>query len=297
MDATSEKRMTTLDALARAAMRIFRPLARILLRHNVSYKTCAEWLRWCYADVAWTEFPPPGRKQSKSRVAVLTGLTRIDVHQLLAMPAPNEVEQHEQHHRAALVLSGWANDPAFRDADGKPLSALPFEAAPGEPSFSELVNHHSGGTPARAVLDELERNGAVRVRPDRTIDLVRSRYITQANDTDINYSQIFGMSCGELIETISHNWQPDQPDKRLQLLVYNRDIHPKLVVEARERIENAARNLAEHVDALLYEYETRSGELDREAQSDPARQCVGLGLYYFQSPLNPEPKHLEGDPA
>jgi len=297
MDATSEKRMTTLDALARAAMRVFRPLVRILLRHNVSYKTCAEWLRWCYADVAWNEFPAPGRKQSKSRVAVLTGLTRIDVHQLLATPAPNEVEQQEQHHRAALVLSGWANNPEFRGDDGAPLPQLPFEAGAGEPSFSELVNQHSGGTPARAVLDELERIGAVRVRPDRTIELVRSRYVTQANDNDINYSQIFGMACGELIETICHNWHPDQDDKRLQLLVYNRDIHPRLAGEARERIENAARELAEHVDALLYEYETRSSELHPNDESEPDRQCVGVGLYYFEPAPNPENTHLEGDSA
>jgi hypothetical protein len=270
--------MTTLDALARAAIRIFRPLVRILLRHNVSYKTCAEWLRWCYADVAWNEFPLEGRKQSKSRVAVLTGLTRIDVNQLLSTPAPDEVAQQEQYHRAALVLSGWANDTEYRH-DGAPLSRLPFESQQGL-SFSSLVQRYSGGAPARAVLDELERNGAVRVLDDRTIELVRTRYVTQAADTDINYSQIFGMSCGELIETICHNWSPDQSDKRLQLLVYNREILPELVPEARQRIEDAARALAEDVDQWLYALEQRSRVLD--PNSDQVPTTVGLGLYYFQ---------------
>jgi len=282
MDTGTHTRMTTLDALARAAVRIFRPLVRILLRHNVSYKTCAEWLRWCYADVAWNEFPLEGRKQSKSRVAVLTGLTRIDVNQLLSMPAPDEIAQQEHYHRAALVLSGWANDAEYR-RDGTPIPRLPFEADAGL-SFSSLVQRYSGGAPARAVLDELERNGAVRVLTDRTIELVRTRYVTQAADTDINYSQIFGMACGELIETICHNWTPNQADKRLQLLVYNREIHPQLVPEARQRIEDASRTLAEQVDQWLYELEQRSRALD--PNSDETTMTVGLGLYYFQTPPN-----------
>ncbi len=274
---------TALDALAHAAVRIFRPLVRILLHHNVSYKTCAEWLRWCYADVAYREFRLPGRKQSKSRVAVLTGLTRTDVNQLIARPAPDQVHQEEQYHRAGLVLSGWANDPQFRQ-DDRPIARLPFEAERGTPSFSLLVNQHSGGAPARAVLDELERNGAVRVLEDRSIELVRTRYIPRAETSDIDYSKIFGLSCGELIETISHNWQHAQDDKRLQLVVYNRDIHPELAEQARTRIESAARELAEQVDHWLYEFEQASKELPETPETtESSNTRLGLGLYYFQS--------------
>src|SRR6056297_935178 len=175
MDAQSGS-TTTLDALARAAVRIFRPLVRIMLRHNVSYKTCAEWLRWCYADVAYNEFALPGRKQSKSRVAVLTGLTRIDVNQLLSQPAPDRIHQQEQYHRGTLVLTGWANDPEFQE-NNKPMPTLPFEADHDLPSFSRLVARHSGGAPARAVLDELERNGSVEVLDDRSVRLLRKHYI------------------------------------------------------------------------------------------------------------------------
>lgn len=284
MDTLSGNPPTTLDALARAAVRIFRPMVRILLRHNVSYKTCADWLRWCYADVAHAEFTLPGRKQSKSRIAVLTGLTRVDVNQLLATPAPDQVPQQEQYHRAGLVLSGWANDPVFRDGD-KPRRILPFESSDtDEPSFSQLVGRHSGGAPARAVLDELERSGAVRVLPDRMIELVRSRYITPGDGTDINYSDVFGLACGELINTIDYNWNPDaddaRSDKRLQLVVYNRSIDPTLVEAAREAVESAAREVAERVDELLYHFEQKSRELE---PSGPEPIRVGLGLYYFQS--------------
>lgn len=278
--ADQQRTETTLDALARAAVRIFRPLVRILLRHDVSYKTCAEWLRWCYADIAYHDFALPDRKQSKSRVAVLTGLTRVDVNQLLAQQSPDSVSQHEQYHRAALVLTGWANDPEFSD-DGKPAKRLPFEADDDAPSFCKLVSRHSGGAPARAVLDELERNGAVRVLADRTIELVRTRYIGRPAKTDINYADIFGMSCGDLIETIGYNWAPENDDKRLQLLVYNRSIHPDLVGPAKKRIESAARELAEQVDHWLYEFEKKSEKLSQSDESSKTR--LGLGLYYLKS--------------
>ena len=274
----------TLDALARAAVRIFRPLVRIMLRNNVSYKTCAEWLRWCYADVAYNDFALPGRKQSKSRVAVLTGLTRVDVNQILAQQPPDSVPQQEQYHRAGLVLTGWANDPEF-SAEGKPMKRLPFEADDDAPSFSKLVSRHSGGAPARAVLDELERNGAVRVLTDRTIELIRTWYIGRPAKTDINYAEIFGMSCGDLIETIGYNWAPENDHKRLQLLVYNRSIHPELVGPAKEKLESAARELAEQVDHRLCEFEKESEKLPQHDASRKTR--LGLGLYYFESEDSP----------
>ena len=281
MDATTT--ITKLDSLARAAVRIFRPLVRILVRHNVSYKTCADWLRWCYADVAYRDFRLPGRKPTKSRVAVLTGLTRVDVNQLLAQPAPDEVPQQEQYHRAALVLTGWANDAEFR-ADGAPLPALPFDADDDRPSFSRLVARHSGGAPARAVLDELQRNGAVRVLDDRTIELVRTRYIARADDADLQTAEIFGMATSDLITTIAHNWQQDDRDRYLQLVVYNRDIHPDLADEARAKIENAARALAEQVDEWLYHFEEASRERGLDEDRDPVR--LGLGLYTVKDSEN-----------
>ncbi|MDT8449096.1 MAG: DUF6502 family protein [Wenzhouxiangellaceae bacterium] len=274
------KNPTTLDALARAAVRIFRPLVRILLRHHVSYKTCAEWLRWCYADVAHHEFALPDRKQSKSRVAVLTGLTRTDVNRVLAMPAPDASRQEELYHRAAQVLNGWNTDPDFQH-QGRPVRTLPFEAEDGAISFSLLVTRHSGGAPARAVLDELEGNGTVRVLPDRSIELLRRNYITFADANDIEHSEVLGMACGKLAETVDHNWRSDRRDKRLQLLVYNASIHPELADQARAHVEDAARDLALQVDEWLEKFEKQSAELDR-SRSGKERVCLGLGLYYFE---------------
>ena len=125
-------------------MCVFVPLVRMLLRHGVSYQTCAGWLRWCYVNVASEEFTIPGRRQSKSRVAVVTGLTRFDVDRVQGQSAPDETPEKEQYHRAARVLAAWAREPAYQDEQGQPR-VLPFEGR--HPAFSGLVKRFSGGTP------------------------------------------------------------------------------------------------------------------------------------------------------
>jgi hypothetical protein len=62
-----------LQALSAALIRMVRPLVRILLRNGVSYGTFSDLTKWMFVDVAKQEFGIKGRKQSTSRVAVITG--------------------------------------------------------------------------------------------------------------------------------------------------------------------------------------------------------------------------------
>ena len=87
------------------------------------------------------------------------------------------------------------------------------------------------------------------------------------------------MSCGTLIETICYNWTPELDEQRLQLLVYNRSIHPDLVGPAKEKVEAARAN-----------WPSRSTTGSTNSKHNPrifrnrrrAAQQLGLGLYYFQ---------------
>jgi hypothetical protein len=64
-------------------MQLMRPLVRLLLRRGVSFKAFSDLVRWLYVDVAKEEFGISGRKQSVSRVSVVTGLTRKEVSHLV----------------------------------------------------------------------------------------------------------------------------------------------------------------------------------------------------------------------
>src|SRR5690606_39487572 len=122
------------------------------------------------------EFAIPGKKPSISRASILTGLTRKDVQARVASPPDFSGEVSEQHYnRAARVLSAWTRHPDYRNESGEPRAL----AIDGPDGFAELVRRHSGDMPARAVLDELLRVGAVRQREDGLYEPVARSYVPQ----------------------------------------------------------------------------------------------------------------------
>src|SRR5690349_21969094 len=82
-------------ALAAAVERVLRPLFRILLRNHMSFKAFLDIAKHTYVEIAASEFGIPGKKQSVSRVALLSGLTRKEVQRLIETPAAND--RSEEH--------------------------------------------------------------------------------------------------------------------------------------------------------------------------------------------------------
>jgi hypothetical protein len=139
-------------AIAAAITNLLRPMVMFLLRNGVPYQTFADIAKRVYVDLATEKFDIPGRKQSKSRVAILTGLSRREVLRVKRLPAQDDLGALDRINRAARVIAGWVRDRRFSDESGQPTD-LPFEG--GNVSFLQLVKLYSGDAPARAVLDEL----------------------------------------------------------------------------------------------------------------------------------------------
>ena len=96
---------SSVQALSAAVLRILRPLVRILLRSGVSYNSFADLAKWVYVDVATQEFGIEGRKQSTSRVSVLTGLSRKEVSRVRRLRRPDDRATAERYNRAARVIT------------------------------------------------------------------------------------------------------------------------------------------------------------------------------------------------
>ena len=164
---------------------VLRPIVRILLRYGLSYPEFNQVARKLYVDVAMKEPEFRGlrrKRQYKSRVACLTGLSRKEVLRLVDAARPSEDETLRSSNRAARVLEGWITDPRYRGPNDTPLP-LPFRAADGARSFCELVHEYSGDIPPRAVLDELMRVGSCRSINDE-IRVVDPQYVAQVLDID-----------------------------------------------------------------------------------------------------------------
>ncbi|MBW1865387.1 MAG: hypothetical protein JRI64_07135 [Deltaproteobacteria bacterium] len=264
-----------LKSLSAAILRLLRPLVRILLRNGVSYGTFNDLARWMYVDVAMKEFSIDGRKQSTSRVSVLTGLSRKEVKRMQEISRPEDTEHDERYNRAARVIAAWRREREFLDADDKP-SALPI-SGPGS-TFSEIVRRFSGDVPVRAILDELLRVGAVKRLDNGKISLRKKAYIPEGSEADKLH--ILGTDVGHLISTIDYNLQPSAMKARFQRKVAYDNLPDEALPAFRKLSTKQAQKLLEKMDEWL------AGN-DRDVSPSikgTGRNIAGLGIYYFEEP-------------
>ena len=258
-----------------AMARILRPLIHILIRNGISYGTFADLAKWLFVDVARREFAIEGRKQTISRVSVITGLNRKEVKRVSELPVPDDQASSERYNRAARVIAGWRRDKAFRSTKGGPAD-LPV-TGPGA-TFQILVKKYSGDMPFRAILDELIRVGAaVRTNEDR-VHLLARAYLP-AGDENMKI-HILGTDVAHLIASIQHNLAPDDRGPFYQRKVMYDNLPQDVLPDFRKLSTASAQKLLEKLDTWL-------SDRDRDSGSDVSgngRNIAGLGIYYFEEP-------------
>jgi len=260
------------QVLSSAVARLLRPLVRVLLSNGFSFKSFVELARRTYVDVAMSELAIPGKKQTASRVSILTGLTRKEVQRILKKDATLETSTGERYNRAARVVTGWVRDSTFTDTGGEP-AVLPVEDA--TKGFNTLVRRYSGDMPARAVLDELLRVGAVERASDGRIRLLARAYVPRASQLD--KLGILGTDGADLIHTIDHNLEEGSSDPYFQRKVMYDNVPAEVIEEFRALSAKQAQQLLEQLDGWL-------AKRDRDASptaKGTGRVRAGIGVYYF----------------
>jgi hypothetical protein len=265
------------NVLAAAVIRLLAPLVRVLLRNGMSFNAFSDLARRVFVDVGMREFGIPGRKQTVSRVSILTGLSRKEVQRILGegSEAPPS-ETSERYNRAARVIAGWVRDKDFADSAGDPIA---LEAEGSSASFGLLVKRYSGDVPARAVMDELLRVGAVEEQSDGRIRLLSRVYIPSTSDVD--KLDILGTDVADLIATIDHNLRRGTSDPRFQRKVMYDNVPQESVAAFRALSAGKAQALLEAMDKWLSQHD-RDVNPDQEGSG---RVRVGLGIYYFEENL------------
>lgn len=262
------------SALSRALFRLLKPLVKLLLRHGVPYAAFAELAKRAYVDVARHEFALPGRKQTDSRIATITGLTRKDVARLKAMPAvSSDPALLERYHRAGRVVYGWVHDAAFASPAGG-AAALSFDGE--APSFAALAKSYSGDMPPRAILDELLRVGVVELREDGKVHLTTRAYIPHASETE--KLRILGQDAAGLLSTIDRNIHEGSLPRFFQRKVYYDNLPAEALPILQALLNDRGQALLEFIDQWMAAH-------DRDVNphvTGTGRKAAGVGLYYFE---------------
>jgi Family of unknown function (DUF6502) len=257
-----------------AVLRLLRPLVRLLLHHSVPYETFADLARWVYVDVADKEFTLEGKKQTASRVSVITGLNRKEVARLQEMTVEDNTGAIASFNRAEKVVTAWLHE--YPKAKGPTRAApLPLE---GEHSFATLVKRYSGDMPVRAVLDELLRVGVVKKLENGNIELVSTGAVVPDAENRTALLTLFGEDTTDFITTIAHNVTATSEDRLYQRKAWSDNVPVELLP--------AIKTLARDKGQLIVDELTRTfSDYDRDISPSikgTGRARVVFGVYYCE---------------
>jgi Family of unknown function (DUF6502) len=271
------RRDNTLDnELKQAAFSSFsilmRPVVRILLRCGVTWKELAELVKLLYVDVATEDYGKHGRPANASRVAILTGLSRRDVKRVrdaLEAGGAAPAESLAQINHASRVLSGWFQDPDFRDAQGRPK----LLARAGERGFAGLAKRYAPDIPSTAMLKELKAAGAVTTSAGGRLRAKMRYYAPAAPD------ETAVLRAGSVLEDVGNTVADNLFGGELQSRFEGRatNVHvPRAARRAfREFIEARGMAFLEEVDRWLSEHEIKPSQ-------DGKTTRLGIGVYLIQ---------------
>ncbi len=161
------------EYLLQALRTMLKPLVKLFISQGVTHAEFAEAAKEVYVEIALRDFETDERI-NKSRVAILTGLTRKEVKNVIDR-ALESGQQEKMFSRPERVLAGWYSDPNYTGPYGIPLE-LPYETSEGDQqSFVGLVKTYSGDMAPRQMLNELLRSGSV-VEIDKRYKAVSRTY-------------------------------------------------------------------------------------------------------------------------
>ena len=259
------------QVLIDALTQLLRPLVRITLRQGLSAEAFEEVVRRVYVDVAEKDFALAGKKQTTSRIGVLTGLNRKEVARLKKMPLSSDGEvQPSSQNRVERVVSAWLSDTRFQDEKGDPRP-LAFQ---GDDSFSDLVRLYSGDMPARAVADELIRIGVLAESDDRKLRLLSRGYVPDPESQEL--VRILGTHAEDWFNTFDHNMTHGRDEARYQRQVIYTDVPVRHATEFRSLSARWGQQTLEELDRWLAEKKAT-----RNAEEPTVR--LGLGIYEIES--------------
>lgn len=274
------------SAVRLAVLRLLDPLVRWLIETGLGVGDLVALVKIAYVRAAREQGRSAGGESKRpniSRIAVITGLTRLEVTSILSTGAADPVYDRGRQ-RAERVLSGWWNDPAFQDPSGRP--AL-LSVRGGKRSFVSLVERYSGERWLVAtILEELLRVRAVRRQPDGRLRAVSRSYATVSWDPAGVLA--FGEQLGEHCSTLLHNLKNPAHARYVRRIVNTR-LDARYVPVLVRDLEEQAQGFADAADDALND---PSQTLSGRGRESGVSLGVALYLFEIQEDEQPQPKYV-----
>ena len=257
------------------------PIVRILLRFEISHSEFSELAKRAYVRVAYRYFTIPNRKQTFSRVSVITGIPRKEVVRITESDIEEPPVTKGPLNRATQVITGWIRDPQFLNEKDEP-SDLFLKGQ--TPSFEQLVEKYSGDITARAILDELVRVGTVEKVDKNTVRLLSKGYVPKTSEAE--KLEMLARHFTDLMTTGAHNITHPPQDARFQRQVAYSDLPESVIEEFKAYSQEKSLELLIDFDRWLAEKKNNVVLTENE----PVNR-VGIGIYIIEDEKDEGEQH------
>jgi hypothetical protein len=257
----------------RLALRMMlKPLIRLLISQGVSHADFSEAAKDVYVEMAIRHFDD-GDRVNQSRVAILTGLTRKEVKNVIDRAMTTEAHG-KNFSRPSRVLVGWHSDPKYTGPYGVPLE-IPYESTnKGDPSFKELVRAYSGDMAPLQMLKELMRVGAVIQVDSGNYKVLRRNFEPERLSPEL--LERFGDVAHNFFSTAAANIEKtEQGAGFFERVVYAEEPIPKeMISQFDDYIKHRGQEFLEELDNWFVR---KQEEIDRRKE----RFDTGFGMFHY----------------
>lgn len=271
--------LSTAGALQSVVTRVMRPLVGLLIEHGLTYPWLNSVLKSVFVDVADQEFQLPDKRQTDSRLTLLTGVHRKDIRRLRENRKSADPPPPASIYLGAQVAAIWISDKRFVDSKGHP-KPLPRLRRDPDPSFEELVTSVNTDIRPRAVLDEWLRLGAVEVDDGDCVRLKTEAFVPSNGFEEKAY--YLGRNVHDHIAAARHNVQGEHPPL-LERSVYYDELSAESVRELEKLANQEGVKLLQRLNRRARELQAADNRAGRYAHR------MNFGLYFYREEENSDP--------
>lgn len=259
--------------LVAALRKILRPLIRLMLSHQITYPTLINLLKSLYVEVAEDDFQVNGKRQSDSRINLLTGVHRKDVKRLRE-EAKQDQTTPSSISVGAQLIGLWLGSEDYTDEAGnpKPLPLRPSQN--NEKGFDKLIELVcKQDIRPRVILDEWLRLGVAHVENDHVILNTGAFTPEKGFDEKVFF---FGKNTQDHISAGSHNLLGLKPS-HFDRSVYYDKLSKASVDELNEQASSIGMQALTEMNKLALAMQ------QRDASQSDANYRMNFGIFNFNT--------------
>ncbi|MBT71096.1 MAG: hypothetical protein CMQ15_03510 [Gammaproteobacteria bacterium] len=265
-------------ALVTAIERILRPLVKLLLSYQLTYPQLIRMLKSTYVEVAEDQFKVNKKRQSDSRIHLLTGVHRKDVKRLR-----DETRQDQAApplvSAGAQIIGHWLGTGEYLDGLGKPRPLPLRPSATDGVSFESLVETVcKQDIRPRVILDEWIRLGIAHEENEHVV--INTGAFTPDKGFD-EKAFFFGKNTQDHINAASHNLRGLKPS------YFDRSVYYDNLTES------SVEELSELADSLGMQALTQMNKQALQRQNEDKNTAeasfrMNFGIFNFNSSSHDE---------